>query len=327
MMTPEIQQYLQKLGNTAAGAAKMARDAANQAAGVTQLIQQMRQESQQRVEEMRQLQGLVEGLKARSGQGTPDVLAVEDIPGRRIPYDLTVQIPIPANQTSAITQTFQLNMDGPFVAVSRYATFISTYTFQVTLEGSTPRFVGRSWGRQRPISSVLDIMDAQKGWNDGWFVGGSCAGGETPIPVTAVTSTPNNHSPFRSMGFDGWISVKNSIYPRQNAHVPSSLWAPGFSQSTQLPVLDFYAPGETIEFEAEPSHVNNPASGNIQTLIGSMPYLASQYDGHEGIDPGAGQGWACENGVSDIITRNPSGVLIVGLLGFKILNPPGARVR
>ena len=94
-------------------------------------------------------------------------------------------------------------------------------------------------------------------------------------------------------------------------------------------MLDFFAPGETIEFEAEPSHVNNPASGNIQQLLGSMPYLAGQYDGHEGIDPsgGTGAGWTCENSIADSITRNPSGVLILGLLGFKILNPPGARVR
>ena len=318
--------FLQKLSNQAAGAAKMARDAATQSNGILGLVQQLRQESQQRLEEMRQLQGLVEGLKARSGQGTPDVLAVEDIPGRRIPYDLTVQIPIPANQTSEITQTFQLNMDGPFVAVSRYATFISTYTFQVTLVDSTPRFVGRSWGRQRPISSMIDIMDAQRGWNDSsWSLSGSCEG-EASAPPTALPSIPTSRSPFRTMEFDGWISVKNSIYPRQNAHVPSSLWAPGFTQTMQLPVLDFYAPGETIEFSAEPSHVNNPAAGNIQALIGNMPYLASQYDGHEGIDPGGGVGWDCK-GPSDIITRNPAGVLIVGLLGFKILNPPGARVR
>jgi len=172
-------------------------------------------------------------------------------------------------------------------------------------------------------------MDAMTGWNEGGLldlttVEGCPAGHGVTAPAPVVLARPTNRSPYRTMEFDGYVSLKNSVYPRQNQQVPTSLWAPGFTQTQQLPVLDYFEKGEIIEFEIEPLHVNNPAAGNIQAFLGSMPYLAGQYDGHEGIGYTA---WACDPGVADVITRRPDGILVVGLLGFRILQPPGVRMR
>jgi hypothetical protein len=252
------------------------------------------------------------------------MLTIEEIPGRRIPFDLTVQIGIPDNQQSPLTGNYTLSMDGPFVAVARYATFISSYSFQVTdSESNVSRFAGRSWGRQRPISSTLDLMDAVGGWVDGTTetLVGDC---DQNTPVPALVSRPTSRSPFRTMQMDAYVSLKNSVYPRQNQQVPSSLWAPGFNQMLQLPVLDYFEKGDALEFEIEPMHINNPNAGNIQALLGSMPYLDGQYDGHEGI---AYDAWECNAGVADTIQRRPQGILVVGLLGFRILQPPGVRMR
>jgi hypothetical protein len=295
-------------------------------------VAQLRQLNNQQSMDLENLKGLMQGLQVgaggtgggRSAQiGRPDMLTIEEIPGRRVPYDLTVQIGIPDAQVSPLTGSVPLSMDGPFVAVARYATFISSYTFQVTADRNTERYTGRTWGRQRPISSTLDLMDAVAGWVDGLTseLDGSCP---ASAPLPAVTSRPASRSPGRSMVFDGYIEISSSTYPRQNQQVPTSLWAPGFNQMLQLPVLDYWEKGETIEIKIEPLHQNNPAGGNIQALLGSMPYLAGQFDGQEGVMPPV---WECTPGQSDVIARRPAGVLVLGVLGYKILQPPGIRMR
>lgn len=323
-MTP--QEFYQQLQAMANGANASARKAVE----VTQTSQAQLREAMQ---EMSRLKGVLDGMRVQkslsggagaSQIGRPDMLTIEEIPGRRIPYDLTVQIGVPDNQLSPLPASYTISMDGPFVAVARYATFISAYSFQVTDgESNVQRYSGRSWGRQRPISSVLDLMDAVGGWVDGTTetLVGDC---DDATPAPALVSRPVSRSPFRTMEMDAYVTLKNSVFPRQNQKVPSSLWSPGFNQMLQLPVLDYFEKGDTVEFEIEPLHINNPNAGNIQALLGSMPYLNGQYDGHEGITYDA---WACDAGVSDVIQRRPQGIYVIGLLGFRILQPPGVRVR
>lgn len=316
----QLQRFYAEIQNMAAGANASARKALQ----VGQVTQTQLAEA---IREIGRLNSLIESInvkKANEQAGLPDMLAIDAIPGRRIPYDLTVQIAIPDNQRSPVQGTYTLSMDGPFVAVARYATFISTYSFEVASESTNnPRYVGRSWGRQRPVSSVLDLMDAVSGWVDGTTetLAGDC---DDVTPAPALISRPVSRSPFRTMQMDAYITLKNSVYPRQNQQVPTSLWAPGFNQMVQLPVLDYFEKGDTFEFEVEPLHINNPNAGNIQSLLGSMPYLNGQYDGHEGI---MYPSWTCEDGVEDVIQRRPQGVFVVGLMGYKILQPPGVRMR
>jgi hypothetical protein len=335
MIDSQFQQWMQNIQNMISGANAGARRAIEAAAQSQAEVQQLRDTHAQHAQQLQYLNGVMQNLKiSKSGTGAsgdspaqvgrPDMLAIEEIPGRRVPYDLTVQIAVPNAQTSPLQGTYTISMDGPFVAVARYATFISTHTFQVTDETNVQRYTGRSWGRQRPISSVTDLMDAMNGWFDGDVnaLSGDCS--DDDGPETAVLSRPTNRSPFRTMGFDGWIQVKSSVYPRQNQQVPTSLWAPGFNQLLQLPVLDYWEKGEVIEFDVSPLHTNNPSAGNVQTLFGSMPYLAGQYDGHEGV---MYPSWECGRSVADTITRSPDGVLVLGFMGFRILQPPGVRMR
>lgn len=333
---PRFLQWIQNIERAAAGANAQARQAL---AGFQQAlaeVEDVKQAAATQNADMNRLMGMMQGMQVGKGGtgksgigasqvGRPDMLTIEEIPGRRIPYDLTVQIGVPDSQTAPLTGHHPLSTDGPFIAVARYATFISSYTFQVTTEAATERYTGRTWGRQRPISSVLDLMDALPGWVDGVTsdLDGDCEDPATPLPP-AVISRPTSRAGQRSMVFDGYIEVQSSVYPRQNQHVPTSLWAPGFNQLLQLPVLDYWEKGETIEIQIEPLHVNNPSAGNVQTLLGSMPYLAGQFDGHEGV---MYPEWECDDDVADIIQRRPSGVLVVGFLGYKILQPPGVRMR
>lgn len=337
----QLQAFLARIEQKADGANAFARQVGNAVTQTRADVAAVAQSHQEQAAQMQHLHGLMQGLKIGSGGagrggpsvmqvGRPDMLSIEEIPGRRIPWDITVQIGIPDSQVSPLPGSYPLSMDGPFVAVARYATFVSSYTFQVTDGANINRFTGRTWGRQRPISSVLDLMDAMTGWADG-VCGYDCFDSTDPCegelatgPKPAVISRPTSRNPGRSMVFDGYVKLTNGTYPRQNQQVPTSLWAPGFNQMLQLPVLDYWEKGDTIEFEVEPSHANNAPQGNIQALLGSMPYLDGQFDGQEGI---MYPDWQCTPDVPDIIQRRPAGILIVGLLGFKILQPPGVRLR
>jgi hypothetical protein len=247
------------------------------------------------------------------GQGRGDIERIEDLPGRRIPFDVVIEIVVGANTTSPLQQTYTVSQDGPFVAVSRSATFLSMNTFQVVADdGSVTTFNGRSYGRYRPIASVLDIMDAQGGFNN---AAQAAAPGTGLMQVVSKTDKAG----ARTMCWDGTIKVSNTIFKRQSGDVPSSLFAPGFESSMQLPVLDYYDKGETIEVIAQPNHVNNPPFGNIQTVSGALPFLAGQFDAHEGIGYTAG----ILAGQADTIVRQPDGILVVVLHGFRIVSAPG----
>lgn len=236
---------------------------------------------------------------------------LEDIPGRRIPFDIVVRIPVGSNVTALQQQTHIISQDGPFVAVARYACFQSAYQFQVTTNGSTATFQGRSFGRFRPIHSMWDVNDSQA-FNP--IVGMAFPGTGAPI-----VASPSSHSGYRSMEFDGLVTFKNqgAAYPRSNVEVPTAWWTTQINSPFQLAALDFFERGETLQWEVTPSHVNNPEAGNVSGVVGSFPFLASQYDVHEGVVDTA------SDATTDPVTRLPNGFVYIGLHGFRIIQPPG----
>lgn len=263
----------------------------------------------------------------RSGAG---IVRIEDLPGKREPYDFLVEIPIGSGSTSRQPGSFSVSQEGPFVAVRRYATFRSLHETSITSGGSTVRFTGRSYGRYRPIHSAWDLNDAQSG------VQSSVA---NPFPgnmaMVGGVELPSNMSGFRTMEFDGLILVEDSGSgrPRQSIEVPSSLWTPQINSPQDLGALDFFERGSVVSFKVQPTHVNNPPAGNAQGdfIFGSAgwPFLDGQYDKHEGtVTPGA----FSTNGATppvvtrisdDIVTRLPDGVLHIGFMGYRILQPIG----
>lgn len=237
---------------------------------------------------------------------------LEDIPGRRIPFDVVVRIPIGTNITALQSQTHIISQDGPFVAVARYACFQSAHQFQVTDDnGITSAFQGRSFGRFRPIHSMWDLNDAQA-FNP--IVGMAFPGTGAPI-----VASPSSHSGFRTMEFDGTVTFRNAgaAYPRSNTEVPTAWWTTQINSPFQLGALDFFERGETLQWDVTPSHINNPEGGNISGIVGSYPFLAGQYDVHEGIADVAG------DATSDPVQRLPDGFVWIGLHGFRIIQPPG----
>jgi len=103
-------------------------------------------------------------MKRRNG----DVVPVWDIPGKHIPFDFLVDIPIKDGVTDAVPGNLYVTMEGPFVAVARMAIVRSAMTFQYTPPGqrggTAARFQGRSYGRFRPVHSAADINDAMQTW-------------------------------------------------------------------------------------------------------------------------------------------------------------------
>jgi hypothetical protein len=300
-----------------------------------------------------QLVRVIEALKGqRSGAGTaPGVVRVEDIPGRRVPFTLLMDIPIPSNTTTTQQQSVTISQEGPFVAVRRMATFMSALEYQVQvpdqsqnmppgpLRGGNPRFVGRSFGRYRPIHSAWDIMDAQHNDTAGvdaiLLAIAAGFGGAAPfLTLAGFPSFPASASSFRTMEFDGRLAVINagSSYPRQNISVPSSMWTTEINSPFDLGALDFFERGETLTVFVTPNHVNNPPAGNVTGEFifnfGSTPewpFVDGQYDPHEGIATpvpidfsGGGDPVLL---TTDPVSRLPDGLMTVGWEGYRIIQP------
>lgn len=273
---------------------------------------------------------------------------VKDIPGRRVPYVLLVDIPIGADETSIREQSVTISQEGPFVAVKRMATFQSALEVQTTdpVSNATASFAGRSFGRYRPVHSVCDVFDGHTplGEAAAWWLAafqnpGAAAGTEMP---GAVIGLPSSSSSFRTMEFDGRISVINagSSYPRQNISVPSAFWAAECNSPVALGALDFFERGEVITVRVQPTHVNNPPAGNVSgdnvfparlaPAVGGWPFLAGQYDAHEGIatvDPATlgqvGPPLLPSLLATDSVNRLPEGILTVAWEGYRIIQPVG----
>jgi hypothetical protein len=276
----------------------------------------------------------------------PGVIRIENIPGRRVPFTLLVDIPIGPDETSVRQQSVTISQSGPFVAVKRMATFISSFEFQATNEvtGAVARLAGRSFGRHRPIHSAMDYGDGRHASSSdsvAWFLAASTGppAAGTVLP-TATLSQPSNMSSFRTMEFDGRITIINegSGFPRQNISVPTSMWTPFVNAPFDLAALDFFERGEVLTIQVQPTHVNNPAAGNVDgecifpaAAAGGFlgyPFVAGQYDSHEGIctpngvlmgDGGTEIDW--EPTGTDTIARLPSGILTIGWEGYRIQQP------
>lgn len=290
-----------------------------QALGVAQAAKEQADANGQLLSTIHDLQKIVKSLQATRG-GAPAVQYIENIPGRRVPFDYLVDILIGPNVTSTQQGTIQIDQDGPFVAVTRFATFLSTYSFQRTdpETSATATFNGRSFGRYRPIHSAWDLNDGQPPSE----VVKAVAFPGTGAPYVASIS---NASPFRSMQPDFRVKFENagSSFPRSNLEVPSPFWTEEINSPFRLGALDFFARGEVMSFKVLPLHANNAAFGNISGFGApnpAFPFIDSQWDRVEGInDPNDAAA-----GGTDPITRAPQGILTIGFHGFKIIQQPGA---
>ena len=210
MAMSQNRQLTQQLGQAGGEAARLQQQVARQEVDLNNLSQAMAQ------------------LKA-TGSGDPQhIQYIEQIPGRRIPFDLMVNIPIGAGVSAEQQQSTTISQDGPFVAVARYATFQSALQFSITdpQTNATAAFQGRSFGRYRPVHSAWDINDGQTGFQP-------VIGNAFPGTGDAIYASPSNHSGFRSMEFDGLIRFQNqgSAFQRQNEGDPPNRSLVGGSRS------------------------------------------------------------------------------------------------
>lgn len=292
--------------------------------GALQAIENMKAEHSaigQRIQaqeaSLRNLAAAVSKVQVYGGEN-PDIQRIENIPGRRVPFDFLVDIPIGPNVTSVQQGTITISQEGPFVAVARYATFLSQYQFERTDENNAKTtFSGRSFGRYRPIHSAWDM-------NDGQVI--SEVTQAIPFPGTGAphVASPSNSSPFRTMEGDYRILFQNagSSYPRSNIEVPSPFWTKAINSPFDLGALDFFERGEVLTFKVLPTHANNAAFGNVfgfGTPSASFPFVDSQWDNVEGVsDPNT------DGVTTDPIVRAPQGVLTIGFHGYRIIQPPGS---
>lgn len=276
---------------------------------------------QRQIERMQQdMQNLSSALSRLEGQGSGDpdhVKYVEQIPGRRIPFDLMVSIPIQSGVTATQQASTTVSQDGPFVATARYATFQSSFQFNRTdpTTQAVTSFQGRSFGRFRPIHSAWDLNDGQAPFQP-------VVGQAFPGTGAGIYASPSNHSNFRTMEFDGVIEFQNqgSAFRRQNIELPTVFYTQQINAAFPLAALDFFERGEVLEWKVTPLHANNPGIGNVSGFDagGSFPFLGSQYDVHEGVlDP------VIDGETTDPITRLPDGILTIGFHGYRIVQPPG----
>jgi hypothetical protein len=281
------------------------------------------------------------------------IVRIEDIPGRRVPFTLLVDIPIGNNTTSQQQQSVTISQEGPFVAVRRMATFMSSFQFQVTSGTAQAKFSGRSFGRYRPIHSAWDLNDSltPAPFDSSAFFLAGLVGTGLPAPLASLIpinapALGSAASSFRSMEFDGRITVVNagSSYPRQNISVPSSFWSPEINAPFDLGALDFFERGEVLTIQVQPNHVNNPPAGNIDGgaifgTAGGFPFLAGQFDPHEGVSEPVINGpanpvspiafttpprtGAILIGTTESVQRLPDGILTIGWEGYRIIQPVG----
>lgn len=266
------------------------------------------------------MQRTIASLQATRSGANAGIQYIENIPGRRIPFDYLVDILIGVDETGVQQGSITIDQDGPFVAVERYATFVSQYGFERTdpETQAIATFSGRSFGRYRPIHSAWDLNDG----NPVSEVVKAVAFPGTGAPYVASVA---NASPWRTMQPDFRIKFFNagSGYPRSNLEVPSPFWTKQINSPFALGALDFFARGEVMTFNVLPLHSNNQPFGNISGFgapNANFPFIDSQWDRIEGIND---QNDAAA-GATDPITRAPQGILTIGFHGFKIIQQPGA---
>lgn len=314
-MSRELSNQIYQLQNSVGAAMSTARQAQQELANERQSNAYVQQELSRQRQDLNNLSETLSNLKGQ-GSGDPEhIRYVEQIPGRRIPFDLMVSIPIGTGIASEQQASTTISQDGPFVAVARYATFQSALEYSVTAEdGQVSSFQGRSFGRFRPIHSAWDLNDSQA-FNP-------LAGVAAPGTGAGIFASPSNHSSFRSMQFDGTVRFQNqgSGFLRQNIGLPSVFYTQQINSPFALGALDFFERGEVLEWKVTPLHVNNPGLGNAFGFAagGFYPFVGSQYDVHEGIlDP------EVDAQETDPVVRLPQGILTIGFHGYRIVQPPG----
>ena len=280
--------------------------------------QQLKQQLFQQGQNLAQLANAVGKVQVYGGEN-PDIQRIENVPGRRVPFDYLVDIPIGPGITSVQQGTITISQEGPFVAVARFATFLSQYQFErIDQSGARTRFSGRSFGRYRPIHSAWDLADGQ-------VVSQVSFGAALPGSGAPYVASPSNASSFRTMEGDFRIKFEDagSSYPRSNIEVPSPFWTKNINSPFNLGALDFFERGSVMTFKVLPTHANNASFGNVFGYAApnaNFPFVDSQWDTIEGVlDPSTNAA-----GSTDPITRAPQGVLTIGFHGYRIIQPAGA---
>lgn len=274
---------------------------------------------QQVVAELKRLGAIVQSLQMQK-TNEPNIQRIENIPGRRIPFDYLVEIPILAGVQTEQTGTITISQEGPFVAVSRVVALRSTFEFSFMAPDSSTeiKFFGRSYGRHRPVHSAWDINDGSRVQEVTQAVGFPGTGAPHII-------SPSNESSFRTMEGDFMIKFVEGAtsFPRSNIAVPSPMWTRQINSPFELGALDFFERGDVITFTVLPMHPNNPQYGNVSGFAAgnsAYPFITSQWDGVEGIsDPVDANADS-----TDPITRLPNASIIIGFHGFRIVQPAGA---
>lgn len=284
-------------------------------------VQHLLQETQRLTAQLGTLQSALSRLEVKRSAGDPGIQRIENMPGRRIPFDISCDIALPAGDTNAKRGTITVTQEGPFVATSRWVALISLYQFQYTDPDTdtVSTFQGRSFGRYRPTNSAWDL-------NDGQVLGFREFNGAPAFPGNGNPAmvSPVNVSSFRSMGGDFRINFANagSSFPRQNNPVPSTLWSQNLTDPFKLGALDVFERGEVWSFDVQPLHVLNPAFGNVAgfgSTNSNWPFVGSQFDVHEGIsDPEL-----TSDVTTDPIVRVPNAILVIGYSGYLIVQEAG----
>lgn len=311
---------LNQLMQSAGLAVKQSRDAVMMAQQVMGEHQAMRGEIARLAQNADDLRRGISRLEVSRSSDPPDIQRIENIPGRRIAFDLLVDIPINAQTTSVQQGTLTISQEGPFVAVARYATFVSAFSYQVRnpLNGQVATFNGRSFGRYRPIHSAWDLNDGQP--HTQLVMAAPPPGTGAPHVIS-----PGNAQAFRTMQPDFRIKFENagSSFPRSNIEVPSTFWTKQINDPFELGALDFFERGEVLTIKVLPLHPNNPNFGNLSGYGApnpAFPFLDSGWDAVEGINdqnnPDAGD--------LDPVTRVQNGILTIGFHGYRIVQPAGA---
>lgn len=347
-MDQQVQLYLREALNQFAG---QFRDALNKLGASNRVSERKIAECEQNIRDLDSALAAVQTKRSGGKSGTPNLLYIDDIPGKREPYTMLVEIPISANSASSQKASMVVDQSGPFIASRRFATFLSNYQFSTTDPDTAQvgRFVGRSYGRYRPVHSAWDINDSNHNAHSDtafWYLTqlltfGSPTG--TILP-SATLGMPSNIASFRTMEFDGKVRVycSGSSAERQNIAVPTAFWTSNINGPLDLAALDFFERGDVITFEVQPNHVNNPAAGNVSgthvfpavgglaTPTAGWPFIEGQFDAHEGVGTPHGSDKNVNGQVvlpdllaTDSVARLPDGILVIGYEGYRIRQPIG----
>lgn len=255
---------------------------------------------------VRQLQGWVEKASRR-------IKYIEDIPGKRVPYWMSVQIPMPipvqpgplgavsnfAIGGQELSAVQNVSMDGPFVCTSYMAAFMAkTYSLGPTEARPSDEPAGTEvytplTGRFRPVASTNDDFS------------GAYIGPASPIGITAVST-------FRpgEVDFLWQISDQGTDRSRQNMPLPSRFLYSEVDRPLYLPVSDFFERGSTIKVSATPTR-------DLGTI--EMAYVP-----YNGVQDGGGEPITGEDNNRRVFAIG--GVLTFSLVGYKILQAQSPAV-